>query len=690
MVGQGKGGGMNKESGKKITQRGGTGSGEHGCVKKALRSCTRCRRNKIKCDSMATRPHACTNCARKGAECHIDYVTPPQRSKEMKYLFENVRYVEKKIGGLEDMYVDILGKNGLEIACDDEIRCPTRILKLNGGFVVFCVDIEKDVFSVNNMKMSAMQVEKSFMNFRNMLTFLLEIYFKWENVDQMTFDRAVMYVRELTVENLMERNELLLLLCVLNFYFDIPNINYLDNFNYVIESYCRNASCGAEGDLNVDEDVLSKDLLAKLIVGNVSNGSVQFHSELFIKNFTMYLFVHIVLYGPEFFMDCFMEKYIGTLESVRKKINFDKNWEVKWVNFYIRLFNLIECKVCPETEEIEDILSQIEKEKESYGSLECAISLIKLDQYIVGMKIIETKDRIFKGLLFVFEKLAKDLDFLIGRNDSEVEGERICFIQMFFHQLFSLNEILCVNSCKIDLKCPFVFNGFNYENSNLYEIQRKSNYVGKVLVSEKGIFSMMEYLGLGISKHSSNIDEETSIVNIVEQDLKNYGLGHNSSLNILKSSCRLIWDLYEKVVFWDMFDKVFVHCPFAWNAKVLLRYNGLSCECEDDRSKGRSVIRGKEMKGKDFEHSNVKSRSCKNGVVKYKVENDCSFVEESGSEGGENFTYFKEARNFVKVPGIPEKIEDQLRGGINQILKDVDWVKESADDVLRKIHGVIN
>lgn len=82
--------------------------------------------------------------------------------------------------------------------------------------------------------------------------------------------------------------------------------------------------------------------------------------------------------------------------------------------------------------------------------------------------------------------------------------------------------------------------------------------------------------------------------------------------NIYKSSCKLIWNLYQLVVYEDMLSKVCSVIPVEWDPQSSLEACGLVAKFNDVRSK--------------------------------------------------------------ELPSI---------------LQDVDWVKESADDVLRKIHGVI-
>ena len=69
----------------------------------------------------------------------------------------------------------------------------------------------------------------------------------------------------------------------------------------------------------------------------------------------------------------------------------------------------------------------------------------------------------------------------------------------------------------------------------------------------------------------------------------------------------------------------------------------------------------------------------------------------SGVLLSENFHLSEQTASHFKLKQVPENggifrdsVEAVPSGGIGKILQEVDWVKESADDVLRKIHGVLN
>lgn len=701
----------------------GSGSGTDG-EKKALRSCARCRRNKTKCDSVDTRPNPCSSCVRKGVECHIDYVAPPQRSREMKVLYENIRFARGRITSLSTIYDSLLkdAKVDERQKIKPNMKCPTRILKVDGKYFVFNLNQSDDSLYVNNLKIDGVLLKKSFENFRTVLSNLLKIYFKWEKIDEFTIEKADVYVSQFDVESLLKRSQLLLLLGILNFYFDIPGFKYLDIFNHVIESYY----CGASG-LNEQVDGsnrFNKSMLAKLIIGIVPNA--QFHSEMFIKHFTIYLFLHIVLYGPEYFMGCFMDKYIRTLESLRKKINFDKNWEVKWVNFYIRLLNLVESDVVDESglksmvdeDEVEYLFSLAKKElacETNEAGLDCFICLLKFNQYVIERRMWPDKKYVKDNLLGICQKLMCDLvGVFYGNGGLETDKvERYTFVHLFFTQLVTLNMVACANHCGgsiNDFDSKVTFNGFNHsmlvstfnevggevkKGDKYYCCQLKYEYL-KLAVSKclDGDVSdnFLKLVEVPVGKNYCKVNKDKGVVDMIESEVQSYFSQNDMSLNILKSSCKFIWYFYEFVIFWNMLDRMIEYEPFIWNAQLLVENNGLEAQSGD--------VRGL-WSGDDSCNDND---NIQNGVDDVKEIGIVSLLprrcksETSYFDGDEKKLSLDDEVKQKDVQGVTSESMNssggetcrQLGGGINRILQDVDWVKESADDVLRKIHGVLN
>lgn len=688
--------------------------------KRALRSCVRCRRNKTKCDSMERRPNPCTSCMRKGVECHLDYVTPPQRSKEMKSLYESIRFASDKISTLCMVYDDFMKKFHLNhmrgtrrgIDCN---KFPTRILKVKEQFFSFNLNPVDGSLYINNFRIRSDFLKQSFANFRQIVSSLIKIYFKWERIEGSSREKAETFVCQLNPNHLLQTNQLLLLLCILNFYYDIPGLKYLNIFEYIIESYYVGAS--ENGGVIEDNEYFTRSNLAKLIAGNLPNG--QFHGEVFIKHFTIFLFLNIILYGPEYFMGCFMDKYIRTLEFLRKKINFDKNWEVKWINFYIRLLNLVEA-VCPfvggskyavEEEEIDFLFSLVNKEREvdseSNITLDCFICLIKFDQYLIERRRWPENEKFCNSFAYICSRLTDDLYEIlqVGSDESE-QGERLSFVQLFFTQLLTLNNLLCANHCGgsvVPFEQEHLFNGFNFE---IYEVlpeelsgdidggeiqgcyywcQSKYEFLNELLMRNEDmnvselIFLFVE---VSVGKHCLKVDKSVSVLRMLSKEFELFCNRNDMNLRILKSSCRLVWLLYEFVVFWDMLDHIVVYEPFMWNAQLLLENNGLLSQFGDQRSRHYSEVLMESSGGMDMVDEDAGGGKISNDTV---VEDESveSDEEEDGTDG------IGEGCVEPSVGGGNNEERLSLNGGINHILQNVDWVKESADEVFEKIHKVL-
>ncbi|CCH42183.1 Chromatin structure-remodeling complex protein [Wickerhamomyces ciferrii] len=82
---------------------------------KILKSCIRCRKHKTKCNASELAPNPCSSCAKKGIQCKIDYVLPPQRSDNLKNLVGQVDNIKKNYQALEDYYTKISNKLDIKI-----------------------------------------------------------------------------------------------------------------------------------------------------------------------------------------------------------------------------------------------------------------------------------------------------------------------------------------------------------------------------------------------------------------------------------------------------------------------------------------------------------------------------------------------------------------------------------------------
>ncbi|CDO93419.1 unnamed protein product [Kluyveromyces dobzhanskii CBS 2104] len=239
---------------------------------KPLRSCTRCRKNKIKCDSADTRPGACTACAKRGLVCTLDYVVPPRRSDELKKLHQSVSCVKSNVDRLLQNAVAssvVLGdqktdEHDFELLdntehVNDGSCChrsssnstwsyshyqqghlqqqvtwssikksligtiPSRIFKISDEFFIRLM-LENRSLLFNNFELDLLSLEEVLFDFTFILKSLLpkERLPAFNNIGQM----------------LLSKEGSLYLVSIINFYFDIPGFDYLEFYDHV----CSNQS----------------------------------------------------------------------------------------------------------------------------------------------------------------------------------------------------------------------------------------------------------------------------------------------------------------------------------------------------------------------------------------------------------------------------------------------------------------
>lgn len=404
--------------------------------KKALRSCVRCRKNKIKCDLQETRPDCCTPCKKKGHECYVDFVVPHQRSQELLNLYQTVSEVKGTIGRLGIKY-DKLGEKSLKVLDLDSSEVTgsmhSKVLKLGDDEFIFFT-MESDRLCVNGLSISRSQLDIAFGEFRGLVENMLELYGRWEaesnSVSEGVIDESV---GKYSCEKLFTSGQLPFLLCIVNFYFETPGLNYGLLFDRVLDDYCTMALEDDDSGISFDRKTL-----AKVITGTTGAESApHFNGELFVKKMTLYLFYHIVMYGTERYLGAFLNKYIKTLENVRKKVNIEKNWEVKWVNFYVKIF---------------DVMDNAKEPLDLSGEKEAFLRLLGHDSKVVyGEEIDET---FAEDLVQCYEDIEP---FLIPCS------MRAPFFNVFLAQYITMNYFLsCTRGYVIDDKISRIpYNGFN-------------------------------------------------------------------------------------------------------------------------------------------------------------------------------------------------------------------------------------
>ncbi|CDK30019.1 unnamed protein product [Kuraishia capsulata CBS 1993] len=65
-----------------------------------LKSCTRCRKHKVKCDFIQTEPNPCTCCVKKGVVCELEVIIPVRRSNLIKDMRTCVLELKMKVAEL--------------------------------------------------------------------------------------------------------------------------------------------------------------------------------------------------------------------------------------------------------------------------------------------------------------------------------------------------------------------------------------------------------------------------------------------------------------------------------------------------------------------------------------------------------------------------------------------------------------
>lgn len=193
---------------------------------KPLRSCSRCRKNKVKCDSANTRPDPCTACAKRGLPCTLDYVVPPRRSDELKKIHHSVSMVKSCVDRLlsDSMYQD--GKavtwSQMKKTILKPSLIPTKIIKIDDSFFVKIMATESCLF-FNNFELDLDDVEEVIFDFLETMKVILP----FSDSQQLPPIHDLSY-------SLTSTDGILFLVTILNFYFDIPNFDYLRFYDHFV------------------------------------------------------------------------------------------------------------------------------------------------------------------------------------------------------------------------------------------------------------------------------------------------------------------------------------------------------------------------------------------------------------------------------------------------------------------------
>lgn len=77
---------------------------------KHLKSCSRCRKHKTKCNYIDVAPYSCSSCAKRGLVCELEVVVPVKRSNIIKNLSNDIENLKKLVNDLieKDLYLKSL------------------------------------------------------------------------------------------------------------------------------------------------------------------------------------------------------------------------------------------------------------------------------------------------------------------------------------------------------------------------------------------------------------------------------------------------------------------------------------------------------------------------------------------------------------------------------------------------------
>lgn len=415
---------------------------------KILKSCIRCRKHKTKCDASEKTPNPCSSCAKKGIQCKIDYVLPPQRSDNLKNLVGHVETIKTNYELLENYYTKISSKLNIKVESfedwkakvkpqhvpvdveDDsqntecESKSSYNLIKLSDGSFISMNLIEDNKLLINNKIIDIDQFQEKLRKLSTRLSFLhkttkttnsknlqglsspptltpesgdestncytddnssiaspisvlnnsnlgidicqlgtgltlpqkhVETNFTPVSDTKAKLSEFELFDLKFDVLELFSVNKFLLILLVGFYYPDTYNsINglnynlflsdYLNSYYQIIENQNRASNSSTYSSFLINSIpgyhlVFNKDQLKDLIDCEI------FNSEVYLKKIIQVLFLNVLIYGlDEHFkiLKDFIKFVEKNINSNRKKINFEKNEDLKFIDRYIKLFDIFE------------------------------------------------------------------------------------------------------------------------------------------------------------------------------------------------------------------------------------------------------------------------------------------------------------------------------------------------------------
>lgn len=534
---------------------------------KTFRSCDRCRKSKIKCDSTDRYPESCTHCLHKNVKCEISVMGKPFRckptTKDFHTLYNSINDLNELMTCLQEQngdfptskHEDIAQKHGgnkiLALPVFDSTTLLTKEIVINLRY-------DNEMFYINNYSINTAELDK-IMHLYNitLISDYINIYKTWHH--DPLFGDSEHAVSDLNVDwrKLFTNNELLQLLIILNFYIDIPFVDFQfqDLLNTLITLYT-----GQDKSLEKGSSSLFAQYVPYIIDAEHFDISKKLSSNLtsdyFIKNFTKILLTILSLNGPTV-NDNLYSVAMKLLHL--KKIDYIKHWDLKFYKFIVStVFAHCRKTNCAEKEELDNILIFLQnggwKNTQSSESRGHAFQyLIGYDEKLVKRDTVslESEAMFEKSFVEVYTSLKSSTTIFTLSTQL-----RLSYVQMFLCQLVSLNLIYYTNKTgdftymddfKMSKKGTLLFNGWNYETpkneSSYHHSQYQINAIHQKYEKETTTKKLLNLMTLPICKnHEPALEvKDLGLLDVVSWEL-------HTGTNIMKSADFFIFHLYKEII----------------------------------------------------------------------------------------------------------------------------------------------
>lgn len=586
---------------------------------KLLKSCIRCRKHKTKCDASIKAPHPCSHCAKKGIECKMDFVLPPQRSDNLKNLISQVSNIKNDFNNLEQTYLNYAKMLDINLASFEEFKHERlsesyshsnivvsdkandsikdkesisinddnnfEILKLsNESFISMKLVTESNELIINNKIISIPELEINLKRLIKFLNSFTKIYsnneFSSTNTEVVVNESDESQVQSpltdpcskqddkdiidgdiemegevetaeaeedqedttswldinFNVKHMFQKDKFLLLQLISYFYNDDEELNFIYNqfLNDYLNSYYKiilnvnnysNNSTYSNIILNKLNLQKNKKLFNfnKVQLRELINIEI-FNSEIFLKKILKLLFLNLVLFGTNDEIDYlklineFMEFIEKNINNNRKKINFEKTFELKFMNNFIKLFNLLNNE-----EDSSDIVSESDKTRfneDKIDSSELIETAAGSGNYVISNFIqlfkfqndyINLNNSLFfkKQSNFNFAKFRttfkRFIDIWLNLIYSKTKTQNYLFPKVFIIETFIINCLIFINedfkefnSILIKFLSNFNEHNLSIEIIQLIEFYKNNLSLNSILVlkkfSVKKLFRIVDFL----------------------------------------------------------------------------------------------------------------------------------------------------------------------------------------------------